>query len=101
MQACRDMDMLSNGKHHPSSTRKSYVKGKFSESKKLQLTLPQLDLAFAVSVLDFCVASDSSSSANPQEQFLQAFRLPVVPQTEHYGNNNYYYILINTYLYTS
>lgn len=50
-------------------------------SNKKKLTLPHEDLAFSDVGLSF-LASAYNSSAKPQEQSLQAFLFPVVPQTE-------------------
>lgn len=46
------------------------------------LTLPHDDLAFSVAA--FGLISAANSSANPHEQSLHAFRLPVVPQTKNH-----------------
>ena len=51
-----------------------------NETIKHLLTLPHADVAFfAMGVVPL---SFSSSSAKPQEQFLQAFLFPVVPHTK-------------------
>lgn len=46
-------------------------------------TFPQEDFAAGAAAC-LSLASSSNSSAKPQEQFLQALRFPVVPQTKNH-----------------
>lgn len=80
MLAYQDRDMKRNGKHHQDNTtwkNELFTDRIFHLKKCFQLTLPHDDFCTGTSE----VFSPASSSAKPQEQSLQAFRLPVVPQT--------------------
>lgn len=54
------------------------------------LTLPHDDFAFSDAA--FGLFSEASSSANPHEQSLHAFRFPVVPQTTNNHENQFFCI---------
>lgn len=72
--------------HHPNSTEintqnVNEVKFNLSSSYLKKHTLPHDDFAVSVGCM-FCMFVFDNSSASPQEQSLQAFRFPVVPQTK-------------------
>lgn len=47
----------------------------------VDITLPQAEVLVCVGCAAAAFPSAANSSARPQEQFLQALRLPVVPHT--------------------
>jgi hypothetical protein len=47
----------------------------------VEITFPQAEVVVCVGCADATLPPAANSSARPQEQFLQAFLLPVVPHT--------------------